>query len=88
MPIVVLFLLGTANFAIHKAVLESGHPLVGALPAALRARGGRLSLLFEFLMLLGSMLLTVNGWPTAAWVYGFYSVLNAITGWLLLTERF
>ncbi|WP_370190236.1 hypothetical protein [Qipengyuania sp.] len=88
MPIVVLFLLGTVNFAIHKAVLESGHPLLGSLPAALRARGGRLSLLFEFVVLLASMLLTANGWTSAAWAYGFYSILNAITGWLLLTERF
>lgn len=87
MPLAILFLLGVANFAIHKAVLESGHPLLGTLPAAFRARGGRLSLLFEFLVLLGSMLLTAHGWLAAAWTYGLYSALNAITGWLLLNDR-
>ena len=87
MPLAILFLLGIANFAVHKAVLESGHRLLGALPAALRAKGGRLSLLFEFVVLLGSMLLTASGWLAAAWCYGFYSALNVITGWLLLSDR-
>lgn len=88
MLIAILFLLGIANFAIHKAVLESGHPLLGTLPSAFRANGGRLSLAFEFLVLLGSMLLTAQGWPAAAWAYGFYSALNLATGWLLLNHRF
>ena len=33
------------------------------------------------------MLLTAHGWLAAAWTYGFYSALNAITGWLLLNDR-
>ncbi len=88
MMIGMIFLLGIVNFAVHKAVIESAHPLLDTLPASFRARGGRLSLLFEFLLLVGAMLMAANGWPTAAWVYGLYSALNIITGWLLLTGRF
>ena len=34
----ILFILGMINFAVHKAVLESNHPLLDTLPAAVRAR--------------------------------------------------
>lgn len=87
MLLTILFALGTANFAAHKAVLESGHPLLDTLPATLRADGGRFSLLFEFLVLLAAMLLTAQGWPAAAWGYGIYSALNMIMAWLVLTDR-
>ena len=88
MLLAVLFLLGVANFAIHKAVLESDHPLLGMLPASLKAGGGRLSLLFEFAILVTAMLLAGHGWLGAVWAYGCYTGLNAITGWMLLTDRF
>ena len=53
------FLLGIANFALHKAVLESGHPLLGRMPF-MNMLGPRASLAAEFLVLLGAMLLTVG----------------------------
>ena len=52
----ILFILGMINFAVHKVVLESNHPLLDTLPAAFRAGGGRVSLAFEFLLLLMVML--------------------------------
>ncbi|ASP28993.1 hypothetical protein CHH26_00965 [Qipengyuania flava] len=84
MTIGILFILGVANFALHRAMLDSDHPLLASLPPALRANGGRLSLAFEFLILLLAMLLAVNGWPSAAWVYGLYTLINAGTAWVLL----
>lgn len=84
MTIGILFILGIANFALHRAMLDSDHPLLASLPPALRANGGRLSLAFEFLILLLAMLLAVNGWPSAAWVYGLYTLINAGTAWVLL----
>ena len=87
MLIVVLFLLGVANFALHKAVLDSGHPMLDALPSFYRSAGGRFSLMFEFVVLLVAMLLAANGWPGAATAYGIYSVLNLGTAWLVLTGR-
>ena len=83
----VLFVLGIVNFAVHKAVIDSDHALLGTLPRSFTANGGRLSLLVEFLVLLASMILSAKGWPAAAWGYGFYSALNAITAWLLLNDR-
>ena len=57
MAIVVLFLLGIANFAMHKAVLQSGHALLGRASWFVHMLGGRFSLFVEFLMLLGAMLM-------------------------------
>ena len=79
----ILFVLGMANFAMHKAMLESNHPVLDSLPAAFRAGGGRISLALAFLILL----LAVHDWPAAAWIYAFYSVLNGVTAWLLLNHR-
>jgi hypothetical protein len=83
----ILFVLGMANFAMHKAMLESNHPVLDSLPAAFRAGGGRMSLALEFLILLLAMLLAAHDWPAAAWIYAFYSVLNGVTAWLLLNHR-
>ena len=87
MAILLLFLLGVANFAMHKAVLESGHPLLGQMPWFIHLLGGRFSLLVEFLMLLGSMLMVTQG--SAGWVWGYaaYSGLNGLSAWLILSGR-
>ena len=87
MAILLLFLLGVANFAMHKAVLESGHPLLGQMPWFFHLLGGRFSLLVEFLMLLGSMLMAAQGSAGWAWGYAIYSGLNAISAWLILSGR-
>jgi hypothetical protein len=39
--VLAIFVLGIANFAMHKAVLESGHPLVGRMPWFVHMLGGR-----------------------------------------------
>jgi hypothetical protein len=86
MAILFLFLLGVGNFAMHKAVLESGHPMLGQVPW-FRLLGGRFSLIIEFVMLLGAMLMVAaksTGW---AWAYALYSAFNAFSGWLILTGR-
>jgi len=87
MAITFLFLLGIANFAMHKAVLESGHPLLGRMPWFFHLLGGRFSLAVEFFMLLGAMLMVAEG--SAAWLWGYlaYSVMNGISAWLILDNR-
>ena len=87
MVLALLFALGVANFAIHKAVLESGHPLLDTLPRPMRRGGGRMSLFFEYMVLVAAMLMASNGWPGAAALYFVYSLLNIVTGWLLLDGR-
>lgn len=87
MVIALLFALGIANFAMHKAVLESGHPVLDALPRVFRHGNGRVSLGFEFLVLLAAMLLAANGWTAAAVLYGCYTLLNLFAGWMMLGGR-
>ena len=57
LAVLVIFLLGIGNFAMHKAVLESGHPLLGKMPWFIHMLGGRITLVTEFLLLLAAMLL-------------------------------
>ncbi len=87
MAITLIFLLGIANFALHKAVLESGHPLLAQLPALFRSPSGRASMAFEFVVLLGTMLMVAN--DSTGWIWGYlaYSGINALSAWLILTRR-
>lgn len=87
MLLIVAFILGIANFAMHKAVLESGHPLLGRIPWLYDAIGGRFSLVVEFMMLAGSMLYIAGGAPGWIWGYLAYSALNAVSAWLILSGR-
>lgn len=87
MALAILFCLGIANFAAHKAVLESDHPLLAQMPWFFEALGGRLSLIVEFAILTGVMILTHEGSPGWAWGYAAYSTLNGISAWAILTGR-
>lgn len=87
MELTILFVLGVLNFAANKAVLDSGHPLLDSLPRAVRTGGGRISLLFEYVVLLAAMLLAAHGWPAAVWAYAFYTGLNTFMAWAVTTHR-
>lgn len=87
MALLIIFGLGVSNFALHKAVLESGHPLIAQLTRRRGARGGGVMLAFEFLLLAAAMMLAAGSWPEIAFVYALYSTLNLITAWLILTNR-
>lgn len=60
MALFLTFLFGVANFGLHKAVLESRHRLLGAVPPLFRPLGGKASLMVEFAVLLGAMLLAAG----------------------------
>jgi len=85
MAIVALFMLGIANFAMHKAVLESGHPLLGRTSWFAHMLGGRFSMGIEFLILLGAMLMVDAGALGWGWGYGVYSLANGLAAWLILS---
>jgi len=86
MALVLTFLLGVGNFAMHKAVLESRHPMLAQMPW-MGLLGGRFSLGLEFLLLLGALLLAGSGHPGWGWAYFAYSALNGLAGWLILSRR-
>lgn len=87
MGLIVIFLLGIGNFAVHKAVLESRHPLLGRVPFFFHLLGGRFSLLIEFAMLLGAMLMVAQGSLGWALFYGCYTAVNVLSAWLITSGR-
>ena len=87
MVVLLTFLLGIANFAMHRAVMESGHPLIDRMPWFYHALNRRLSLVVEFIMLLAGMLLAAQGFAWGAVGYVLYSALNALSAWMILTGR-
>jgi hypothetical protein len=84
MWILATFLLGIGNFALHKAVLESRHPVIEQIGIP---RMAKLTLGLEFAALLGALLLVANGYSFWGWAYLGYSLFNAGSGWLILTRR-
>jgi hypothetical protein len=87
MLLLLTFVLGAGNFALHKAVLESGHPLLGRVPWFVHLLGGRGSMIAEFGVLFAALLLVAEGFGAWGWAYLGYTVLNAVAAWLILTRR-
>ncbi len=87
MAILITFLLGIGNFALHRAVMDSGHPLLARLPWMVHALGGRFTLMLEFLLLLGALLFASEGVVSGPIAYVIYSMLNSFSAWLILTDR-
>lgn len=90
--IMFLFLLGIGNFTMHKAVMESGHPLLGQLPRFVHLLGGRFGLIVEYLLLAGAMLMVQNaatsqGGGGAMLAYIGYTAANGLGAWLIVTRR-
>lgn len=86
MAIILTFLLGIGNFAVHKAVLESHHPMLAQMPW-FELLGGRFSFALEFMLLLGALMLATSGHSSWLWAYLAYSALNGVAGWLILSRR-
>ncbi|WP_298190860.1 hypothetical protein [Novosphingobium sp.] len=87
MAILIIFLLGVGNFALHQAIMDSGHPLLDQMPWFYHALSSRFSLVVEFLMLLGGLLLASEGVAWGALAYLAYSLLNAFSAWLILSGK-
>ncbi|MFY7837821.1 MAG: hypothetical protein ACOVQ0_16220 [Novosphingobium sp.] len=87
MALVITFLLGIGNFALHHAVMASGHPMLGRIPWFAHALGGRFTLVVEFLLLFAALMFAAEGNTTGPIAYVIYSVLNSFSAWLILTDR-
>ncbi len=84
---VIIFVLGIANFAINRAVFESGHPLFVRLPQISQTLGRRAALVSEFAVLLVALMLSAQGWTVFALIYAAYTLCNGGAAWLILTRR-
>lgn len=88
MLLVMCFLLGIANFAMHKAVAESGHPFVEDTKRYFgRHFSPYGSYALELALLIGAMLLTEQGSVWVAIFYLGYTGMNGIATWLLLSGK-
>ena len=88
MILIFCFLMGIANFAMHKAVAESGHPFVEDTKRYFGKHFGRYSSYgMELLMLIGAMLFAQDGSLIIAFIYWAYTGMNALATWLLLSGR-
>ncbi len=88
MALIIIFLLGIANFAVHRAVLESRHPKLDEIGWFSNRFGKRAMLGIEFMVLLAALLMVASGWTFLVWGYLVYSLFNALAAWLILTRRF
>lgn len=84
LPLILVFLAGIANFAMHRWMLESGHPIVEVATGPFRRTFGRhATYVLEFALLVGALTLTEGWWLGGLMLYGIYTVLNATTiAWL------
>lgn len=87
MAILITFLLGIGNFALHHAVMDSGHPLLGKMPWFYHALGGRFTLIVEFMLLFAALMFAADNVVSGPIAYVIYSVLNSFSAYLILTNK-
>lgn len=88
MALIIIFLLGIANFALHRAVLDSPHPRSAEIGRLAARFGRRVMLGAEFFVLLAALLMSARGWGFAVWAYSGYSLINGMAAWYILSRRF
>jgi hypothetical protein len=88
MLLIVCFVFGVANFAMHKAVAESGHPFVEDTKRYFGAHLGPYgSYAIELALLIGAMWLANNGSWAVLLMYAAYTAINGVATWLLLSSK-
>lgn len=87
--LIVLFAAGVANFAMHRAFMESDDPQIAMLIRPMAEKVGRhTTYVFEFFLLLGAMSLATWSWFAAMVTYGLYTMFNAMAfSWIMNGPR-
>ncbi len=86
--LLICFMLGIGNFAMHKAVVESGHPFVEDTKLYFgRHFGKNGSYAIEFILLAAAMVFANSGSLLVVFFYLGYTLLNVLATYLLLTGR-
>ena len=85
----IVFGAGIANFAMHRAVMESRDPQVRQIIGPLANKiGTHTSYVFEFFLLVAALIMASRGGLGGPLWYGFYTILNAIMfRWLMRGTR-
>ena len=88
MLLIFCFFMGIANFAMHKAVSESGHPFVEETKLYFSPHFSPYgSYAIELALLIGALWFAHDGSLAVALTYGVYTGINAAATWLLLSGR-
>lgn len=83
--IIAIFCAGVANFAMHRAFMESDDATVRQMIAPLVEKTGpHFTYIFEFLLLVGAMAIATRNWFTGLLLYGLYTMFNAMAfNWIM-----
>lgn len=88
MYIFIIFLCGIGNFAMHKAMLESNHPIMAEARGSFRKiLGPHGSYFLEFFMLVAAMIFANMGMLTAVIFYFVYTLANCAAAWVLFSNK-
>lgn len=80
LALIVILLSGAGNFAMHRWMLESGHPMVEAATRGFRRHFGRYATyVIEFLILLAALWMVQRYAFGAMMLYVVYTAFNAAT---------
>lgn len=79
LTLILLFLMGIANFAAHRGMLESGHPLVEEATRSLRSTFGRnATYVLEYILLVTAMMFHASHPILPVLLYGLYTMFNVL----------
>jgi hypothetical protein len=86
---IAIFFAGIANFAMHRAFVESDDPMVQAMIRPFLDRVGPwVTYGIEFTLLLGALLLAERNWFAGLLLYGLYTMMNAMAfSWITNRPR-
>ncbi len=88
LTLIVCFILGVANFCMHKAVAESGHPFVEESKRYFSRHFGPYgSYAIELALLIGAMWLANAGSLAVSLLYAAYTAVNGVATWMLLSNK-
>jgi hypothetical protein len=86
MALILTFILGVGNFACHRAVVASGHPMLAQMAQGNVRLLRWVSLVVEFVLLVAALYAAKDGTLAWVWAYAGYTLLNASAAWALLRQ--
>ncbi len=88
MMIFVIFVCGIANFAMHRAVMESNHRMIADVRESMtRFMGPYGTYVLEFFMLLSALIFANLEMTMSVVFYGFYTAINGAGAWFVLSQN-
>lgn len=88
MATILIVFCGIINFALHRATMESAHPMAVQMRALFQGfMRGYGSYLLEYLILLSALSFAALGYTIALPAYIVYTGMNGLAGWAILTGK-